>query len=210
MRRAALGLLWLVISGALLTGAAGPGTDAWKGATELGPDGTPARRFIPVELWTGEAWDGRRDLVMRKVSLSHKPAIPWNHPLIAIEGPFPWEKDPGVQLFRRSRISSRTGPVVQLFRINEAKDGLGRVLDERGGKVRGRDEASKFPLGWWRRGEARAYNDSQQTRITIEELDYTFLGAAHSLRFRWTVKHEDTSYVFSPGKGLVALYHHSR
>jgi hypothetical protein len=206
----------LLLSAAALLGlawAAGPGVAAsgWDDATERDATGTPLRRFIPVELWTGAEWDGGRTLALKPVRLSHRPAIPSDHPVITIEGPEPWSEDPTVMVLKRSRRSGRAGEIVQRFRINPQGDGIGRVSDVRRGRQGPVTEASKFPLGWWRAGEARAYEDRQHTRIIIEELDYVFLGVPHALRFRWqtTLKQDgDNSYVFAPGRGLVAVYHH--
>ena len=189
----------------------GMAASVWDDATERDAAGTALRRFIPVELWTGAEWGGGRTLELTPVRLSHKPAIPPDHPVITIEGPEPWTEDPTVMVLKRSRRSGRAGDIVQLFRINPENDGIGRVSDVRGRRQGPVAEASKFPLGWWRAGEARAYEDRQRTRIIIEELDYVFLGVPHALRFRWqtNLKQDgDNSYVFAPGRGLVAVYHH--
>ena len=183
----------------------------WDDATERDSSGKPVRRFIPVELWTGADWAGGRTLALEPVRLSHKPAIPSDHPVITIEGPEPWAGDPTVMVLKRARRSRRTGEIVQLFRINTDNDGLGRVSDSRVHRAGPVAEASKFPLGWWQAGETRAYEDRQQTRIIIEELDYVFLGVPHALRYRWQTNLKsdgDNSYVFAPGRGLVAVFHH--
>jgi hypothetical protein len=210
--RAARLLVFGAVCLVLLWGAGrGLASSVWDDATERDAAGTPVRRFIPVELWTGAEWDGERVLALTPERLSHKPSIPADHPVITIEGPEPWAEDPSVMVLKRARRSGRSGEIVQLFRINAQGDGIGRVTDVRQSRRRESAEASKFPLGWWRAGETRAYDDRQLTRIIIEELDYVFLSVPHALRFRWQTNLKsdgDNSYVFAPGRGLVAVFHH--
>jgi hypothetical protein len=79
------------------------------------------------------------------------------------------------------------------------QDRAGRITD-------GIVTANKFPLGWWRAGEARSYDDRARTSITNEDLDFTYRGVPHSIKFLWrtTLATDGAShYVFSPGIGLA-------
>ena len=174
----------------------------WDKAVENGSDGKPVRRFIPPELYSGAAWDGSRELVLRPMNVTHKPMIPSDHPPIQISGPFPWEGDPEILVIQRTRVSNRSGAVSQIFAINERGDGLGRLSDKRVGRNREKmAECMKFPLGIWTQGEERRCRESV---IQILEIDFTFQGMAHALKFRWN---DEGTYIFVPERGMVATLH---
>lgn len=163
-------------------------------------------RFIPVELWSGAEWDGGRELRMSAAALSFGKT--GNK---SIRGPVAWKR-PGtgemLQVYERD-----SGDKKQLFAITSRGDGLGRVFDSR----YGRDciDEVKFPLGLWKDGETRVFDVScnggrlqRKIRLTIEQIDFTFKGVAHSLKFHWIVDSgkkdgTDMRYTYSPGLGLV-------
>lgn len=176
-----------------------PSAEPWASATRRDGDGRPLTRFVPPELYSGAAWSGDRALVLRPMNVTRKPEQPHDHPAITISGPEAMAGDPTVPVLRRERVSRRKGSVIQHFRINERQDGLGRVSDERPGRSRAMDECFKFPLGEWRKGEERRCRGSV---IRIIELDFEYGCVAHALKFRWN---DEGTYVFAPGRGLVAV-----
>ena len=177
--------------------------DAWDDAYSPGT----GERFIPIELWTGMAWDGSRDLLPSK-------AIPNDNSRIKISGPEDYTRpNTGETLKVYRRVNKKK---VQLYAVTSRKDGLGRVYDNR--YNRNCVDEVKFPLGLWRQGESRNYRIECETRsrtirLTIEDIDFTYGGVAHSLKFRWVVdgghrKNQDNSYIFSPNRGLMSFQSH--
>jgi hypothetical protein len=175
-----------------------------SGPWDLAYDVQTKSRYIPVELWTGGDWDGTRELKMRPVSLDfggHK----------HISGPSPYVR-PGtsteILVYERTNKDKR-----QLFTLSSAGDGLGRVYDSR--FERNCTDEIKMPLGLWQNGETRTFKIEcnggtlhRTIELTVEEIDFTYLGIRHSLRFHWVVdggqgKATDMRYTYSPGKGLV-------
>jgi hypothetical protein len=168
-------------------------------------DSTTKSRFIPVELWTGAAWDGTHELKMSPADLTFGGTK-------RIVGPVAWKRPNGetVQVYVRENRGK-----LQRFTLSSRGDGLGRVSDSRYERDC-RDEV-KFPLGTWKEGESRTFevpcNDGRLLRrivVTIERLDYVHLGVPHSLRFHWVVdggnsRGTDMRYVYSPGRGLVSV-----
>ncbi len=177
------------------------GTSPWDAAY----DAASGKRFIPIELWTGGEWDGNRDLRMTPAYLTFG-----NHNQKGITGPVAWKRastGETIQVYERYNRGKK-----QRFTLSSRGDGLGRVDDSR----YGRDciDEVKFPLGLWKKGEQRVFqvpcnSGKLQRRITltIEEIDYTYNGAPHSLRFKWLVdsgkRDIDMTYIYSPGLGLV-------
>jgi hypothetical protein len=165
-------------------------------------------RYIPIELWTGQPWDGNRQLRRTAARLSfgargHK----------AITGPVRWTRPgTGETMYVYER---RSGDKKQLFAVSSRGDGLGRVFDSR----YGRDcvDEVKFPLGLWKQGESRLFPVTcnggklrRTIRLTIVQLDFASGGVAHSLQFHWVVDDgkqpgTDMVYTYSPGKGLVSV-----
>src|SRR6185295_5952376 len=100
----------------------------------------PQTRFIPVELWTGAAWDGREELRMGPANFSFG-----ERSRKGISGPVPWTR-PGAKepmlVYERSNRGKK-----QLFALSSRGDGLGRVYDSR--YPRDCVDEVKFPLGRW-------------------------------------------------------------
>jgi len=178
--------------------------DAWDDA--YSPDAD--ERFIPIELWTGMAWNGSRDLLLSE-------AIPNENSRVKISGPEDYTRpNTGERLKVYRRVNKKK---VQLYSVTSRKDGLGRVFDNR--YNRNCVDEVKFPLGIWRQGESRNYRIECETRsrtirMTIEEIDFSYGGVEHSLKFRWVVdggygKNQDNSYIFSPNRGIVRFQSHS-
>lgn len=173
---------------------------------EAAYDAANRTRFIPVELWTGGVWDGNRDLHLPKADL-----IFGKRAEKRINGPFAWTR-PGsgetIQVYERINRGKK-----QLFTVSARRDGIGRVYDSR----YGRDcmDEVKFPLGLWKQGEQRVFDIScnggklrRTIVLTIEDIDYVYMGAPHSLRFKWLVdggrgRNTNMTYIYSPGSGLV-------
>jgi hypothetical protein len=192
----ALGVLVALLSAA--TAAAQP--TGW----ERGYDAATGVRFIPVELWTGGAWDGTHAIRTLPADLAFGRGK-------RITGPIPWTPPVGgdpILVYERTERSKR-----QLFALAPDGTGLGRVYDSRyprycPGEV-------KFPLGYWKQGEIRDYRrpcgpgqGSRTLRVTIEHIDFTYASVAHSLRFHWLMdegrgRGTTMRYTYSPGLGLV-------
>ena len=199
------GILRLAQLAALLAaGAAHAESSPWAASY----DPATRSRFIPVELWTGGEWDGRREIRMTPADLTFG-----KRGEKRLRGPVAWTR-PGasepIQVYERDNRGKK-----QLFALSSRGDGLGRVFDSR----YGRDciDEVKFPLGVWKEAETRVYDVScnngtlrRRLRVTIEKLDFTYEGVAHSLQFHWVVDGgrkpgTDMRYIYSPGRGLVSL-----
>ncbi len=188
--------------------------DAFNSATK--------ERFIPVELFTGGAWDGKHELVLNRVSTTacatvsgrERPCDKYD-----ITGPFEtetndtkieWAGDK-VSYYRRI-FNIRSGQVESHFTINSSRDGLVRIYDkrERWGARTYSGLGSKFPLGYWKEGEVRNYCSRVPIKIEIIELD----GPNHCLTFRWVIgrgqgKNDDNSYTFCPDRGITNIRHNN-
>lgn len=174
------------------------------------------KRFIPVELWAGAEWDGKKEI--RLVGLDTVTGKRKNR---TIKGPMQWKHlHTGDTLSVYERINQKQAGVKrQLFALNEDKSGIGRVYDSRPGYP---DRTFKgeviFPLGYWNRGEQRDFRYIEYTAagplkrlatIKIRRLDYEYKGMSHSLKYDWilcdangrVLFHEN--YIYSPGKSLV-------
>jgi hypothetical protein len=196
----------LLVAGALLAAGVSRAADlsAWDGSY----DASTGTRFIPVELWTGSAWDGVRELRMKPADLQFGKQGEKN-----ITGPTAWTR-PGatetIQVYRRINRGKK-----ELFTLSSRGDGLGRVFDSRYGRAC--VDEIKFPLGLWREGETREFNVScndgklqRKMTLTIEKLDFVHDRIPHSLQYHWIVdggKGRETNmhYIYSPGRGLVSL-----
>jgi hypothetical protein len=178
---------------------------AWTAAY----DTTTHARFIPVELWTGAAWDGHREITATPAHLSFG-----REARKSIDGPIEWTRaSNGQKLMVYERVN---GGKKQLFAISSRGDGIGRVYDSR--YDRDCVDEVKFPLGYWHQGEVRDFdvpcnNDEliRKIRVTIEEIDFEFSGKPHSLKFHWQIlngfgKATDMHYTYSPGEGMVSEY----
>jgi hypothetical protein len=167
-------------------------------------------RFIPVELWTGGAWTGNRDLALPAADLSFGDNFDkyitgpddWTHPV----------SGDTVKVYRRENKGK-----LQLFTVRKDGAGLGRVFDSRGDRVC--TDGVKFPLGLWREGETRTFafpcwkngrSFMRTVRITIEKIDFEHRGVAHALRYLWVADQGDrkglnNAYTYAPGKGNVEI-----
>jgi hypothetical protein len=163
-------------------------------------------RFIPVELFTGAAWDGRHELRMQKVDLVFGPRGEKR-----IVGPVDYVR-PGatqpIQVYERWNRGKK-----QLFALSSRGDGLGRVYDSR--YPRDCVDEVKFPLGLWKEGEKRVFTvqcDGGRSRrvieLTIERIDFVHGGKSGSMQYHWLLdggrgRGTDMRYVYRPGEGLV-------
>jgi hypothetical protein len=191
---------------------------AWENSTNR----ETKERYIPVELWAGTEWDGAKELKMPKVDETFRHRSEYK-----IKGPTEWKHPVTGQTFVvYERINpGREGVKWQLFSINQEQNGLGRVYDTRRELgTRTFSGGLKFPLGYWKEGETRKFlykhyegtkeSDRAET-LTIKQIDFTFLGAAHCLEFYWTATDRDETktydrqtYVYCPGKSMVSEIQH--
>ena len=174
-------------------------------------------RFIPVELWTGEAWDGNMEIQLKPSNIrfgrrSHK----------TITGPMDWRHPKsGKMMAVYERINKTTkGTKRQLFAVNPNATGLAKVFDSRPNmKTRYQSHnAVLFPLGWWKKGERRQYvytvyaNGKKYVRkatLRMRRLSFTYKGIEHAMKYDWimadmegnVIYHE--RFIYAPGKGLV-------
>jgi hypothetical protein len=180
-------------------------------------------RFIPVELFTGEKWDGKHELVLKEATTSASACDPVTRQRCTtfnITGPFKTEKNDTkiewvgdeIPYYRRIFSTRRMGEVESLFTINNSKDGLVRIYDKRKqwGARTYDGLGSKFPLGYWKQGEVRTYPSRRPTRIEIIELD----GPNHCLTFRWIIgkgerRNMDNNYTFCPNRGFTYFSHNN-
>jgi hypothetical protein len=119
---------------------------AWEGSINPGTK----ERYVPVELWAGAEWDGKKELQMPQVDGTYrhrKAPIEWEHPTL------------GQKFLVYERINpGKDGVKLQLFTINQDQNGLGRLYDGRPGRD-GRLSSGglKFPLGLCKEGETRKF-----------------------------------------------------
>ena len=192
--------------------------NAWESSTN------PAtkERCIPVELWAGAEWDGKKELKMPKVdgTYRHRKAT------YQIKGPMEWEHPTmGRKFLVYERINpGKDGTKWQLFTINEDQNGLGRLYDGRPGRD-GRLSSGglKFPLGLWKEGETRKFTyqvwQSKEAErvesITIQQINFVFEGNWHCLEFYWAATsrsggtiYDRQTYTYCPGKSMVSQIQH--
>ena len=189
--------------------------EVWDAAT----DSATQSRFIPMQLIVPGVWDGTRRIDLPIAEWGDAEETVWT-------GPVDWRNPYTGQtltVYDRRRTNKREGLVEQKMAIRVDGSAIGRVYDSRfGGLVC--DQEAKFPLGVWKQGEVRTYDyvclttrngqvvtQRRTARITIEELDYRYIGIAHSIRFAWRYSDSDSgkvvdhrTYIFSPGRGLAA------
>lgn len=186
--------------------------DPWEASI----DKVRKERFIPVELWTGAAWDGGRDLAMRSVdaTYSHRKTV------YLIRGPQEW-KHPvtGETCAVYERANPGGGDKKQLFAVNAEKSGLGRVYDARAELgLRTFSGGLKFPLGLWKEGETRklAYRhfsgkgeSKREETLTLRRVDLAHGGAQHCIDFDWKLTDggekviDRNNYIYCPGRSMV-------
>ncbi len=203
----------LIIIALILTTSCATLQSPWQGA-ENKKSGV---RFIPIELWTGEEWDGNMNLEMKP---AHFKFGKRNHKLI--KGPVQWRHPiTGSNLMVYERINETIeGTKRQLFTLNSEKTGLAKVYDKRPGrKVRFQsDNAVLFPLGWWKKGERREYHfveyvngkkTKRKATIRMRRLSFTYKDVKHAMKFDWiltdlsgkVIFHE--RFIYGPGKSLM-------
>jgi hypothetical protein len=209
--------LALFVVAALASGAAAE-PESWN----LSIDPATKARFIPVELWTGAEWDGKKELKMSnaetrfgdRLNKDIKGPIEWKHPMT------------GATLVVYERTNQeRDGVKSQLFAMNEEKTGLGRVYDSRTELgMRTFSGGLKFPLGYWKQGETKQvvetrYEGSRvETRIEsikITQLDFTYRETSHRLEFEWIYQEsrrakiiDHQTYTYCPNQGMVKQVKH--
>jgi hypothetical protein len=212
--------LGLAASGlSVLPPAAGFALDlkGWEGATNR----ETKERFIPVELWSGLDWDGKRELKMLQVDGRYR----HGNVSYQIKGPTEWKHPNNGEtylVYERLNPGRRAGDAKwQLFAINQEQSGLGRVYDARPDLgTRTMSGGLKFPLGYWKEGETRKltykhYNGPKESSmvefITVKQIDFSFIGNDHCLEFYWALTRTDErktldhhTYVYCPGKSMVS------
>jgi len=181
------------------------------------------QRFIPVELFTGERWDGKHELNLKEASTTACAIVigrdrPCDN--YYLSGPFKTDTNNTkiewagneIPYYKRTYSTQRGGEVESFFTINNSRDGLGRIYDKRKqwGVRTYKGLGSKFPLGYWKQGEVRTYPSDRPTRIEIVELD----GPNHCLTFRWVIglgerRNQDNNYTFCPDKGFTEFKHNN-
>ncbi|HUN47604.1 MAG TPA: hypothetical protein VMU85_13830 [Stellaceae bacterium] len=181
-------------------------------------DAASRTRYIPLELILGAPWDGRREIAMPAGDFTE--GVPLNRNPSTWHGPVEWQHpETGAKLMIYDR--SRRG-VVQKFAVRTDGTAIGRVADNRN-DISSCDQEGKYPLGLWRQGETRQFDyrcwrgtggatrvTDMITTITIDEIDFSYAGAAHSLQVHWILRHKGEArevdnrvYVFAPGRGVV-------
>jgi hypothetical protein len=189
---------------------------AWKAS--INPE--TKERYIPVELWAGAEWDGKRELKMPKVDGTYRHRTS----AYTIKGPTEWKHPKTGQTFVvYERVNpSKDGDKSQIFTINDDQTGLGRLFDGRPGRdTRSYSGGLKFPLGLWKEGETKLFSykiwdsDESQRResITIKQIDFIFQGLPHCLEIYWTASDKKTTYdrhtyIYCPGKNMVSQIQH--
>ncbi len=193
-------------------------TKAWRDSI----NSQTKERYIPVELWAGAVWDGKRALKMPKVDGTYR----HRRATYQIKGPMEWDHPTmGRKFLVYERINpGKDGVKWQLFTINADKNGLGRVYDGRPGRD-GRLSTGglKFPIGVWKESETRKFvyqvwGSKERERaesITILKIDFVFDGSAHCLEFYWTAANRNETnyydrqtYVYCPGNSMVSQTQH--
>ncbi|HEU4340501.1 MAG TPA: hypothetical protein VFU31_02910 [Candidatus Binatia bacterium] len=193
-------------------------TKAWEDLTNI----ATKERYIPVELWAGAQWDGKKELKMPKVDGTYR----HRRATYQIKGPMEWEHPTMERKFLvYERINpGKDGVKWQLFTINQDQNGLGRLYDGRPGRD-GRLSSGglKFPLGLWKEGETRRFvyqvwqsKEAERVEsITIQQIDFVFQGNSHCLDFYWTATsrnggtiYDRQTYIYCPEKSMVSQTQH--
>lgn len=191
----------------------------WDNATNV----ETKERFIPVELWAGVEWNGRRELEMPTVDGRYR----HNYGAYSIKGPTDWKHTAtgDIHAVYERIYSEKSGTKWQLFVINEERTGLGRLYDGRPNRdTRTYSGGLKFPLGLWKEGETKKFvykvyegskNSERVESITIKQIDFTMGTDPHCLEFYWTVTdksekslYDHHTYTYCPGKSMVHEIHH--
>ena len=138
--------------------ASDPVTAADPNVWEASINSQSKERYIPVELWTGTEWDGKRELRMPAVNGTYRHRTSTYY----IKGPTDWKHPVTGQtstVYERVNPDERRGEdKTQLFTINQDQTGLGRLFDGRPGRdTRTYSGGLKFTLGMWKEGESKPF-----------------------------------------------------
>ena len=220
---------WLVISPLLFsigftvlgsTSAWATDSNVWE--TSINPQ--TSERYIPVELWTGADWDGKRELKMAPVDGTYRHRTSTYY----IKGPTEW-KHPvtGQNSIVYERINpgkNKNDDKSQLFTINPDQTGMGRLFDGRPGRdTRTYSGGLKFPLGLWKEAETKSFVykvwDTTETEraetITIKQMNFTYQGTPYCLEIYWIAtdrsgrkNYDRHTYIYCPGKSMVSQIQH--
>ena len=180
--------------------------EVWKKSIE------GKKRFIPVELWAGVQWDGRKELALPSVDAEYS-HINKPNSQYRITGPNPWLHpvlDKTFLVYERIN-PGKNGIKFQRFTKNRNNTGLGRVYDSRP-KNSSSSEIEidylsgglKFPLGYWQEEEERhlrldefdiAEPHTKTVKILesiiLKKIDSTFedvkknISHKHCIEFKW-------------------------
>jgi hypothetical protein len=167
----------------------------------------PATRYIPLQLIIGDAWNGEQTITYPTGRFVEgvRDGAP-----SAWTGPKQWSHPK----------TARTLTVY--FRERDDQTAIGRVADSRFG-ITACDQEAKYPLGPWKQGEVRTFENRcwfgdrielKETTITIQELDYSCDGHEHCLRVEWVLRNKGSTaspidhrvYVFAPNYGVTREY----
>lgn len=203
----------MILAGLLLVLSCATLSKHWERAE----DKQSGTRFIPIELWSGEKWNGKTDLETLPANFRFGKR---NHKII--KGPRRWHHPvTGQDLNVYERINeTKKGTKRQLFTLNPDGTGLAKVFDSRPQRKTfyQSDNAVLFPLGLWRKGEQREYifdeyMDGQKSwrkaTIRMRRLSFTYKGVKHAMKYDWILKdakgkiiyHE--RFIYAPQKSLM-------
>lgn len=184
-----------------------------KAVPECALDPGVTRRFIPVELLTGNPIPEKPELVFSPVKrvypFLNASADRGDVQETSLEGPVSWTGEGG-QVYE---VYERKVPKAnERFALTPDKTAIGRVYDERFGNA---TNEGKFPVGMWEQGQTRSYNTVYHSprghlpltsSVTVEKLSCTYEGVSGAVQYRWkTSRGLDYSYIYVPGRGLVQV-----
>ena len=171
--------------------------EIWKASIVYDKNGKAIKRFIPVELFTGAKWDGKNVLTL------NTPSNSWQSSDYRVNVVTPAKSIVHDRtVIKRDRTRS-SGRVYQEFEINKNKDGLTMTYQNRRGRIGYDITASKFPIGWWKLGQTKKYDDGMaQTEVSILDLDT----AGHGIEIEWKTNFSEGGhyiYRYLPERGNV-------
>ena len=202
-------------------------TSAWAAdanvwETSINPQ--TKERYIPVELWTGADWDGKRELKMAPVDGTYRHRTSTYY----IKGPTEWKHpvtgQSSVVYERINPGKNKDDDKSQLFTINHDQTGMGRLFDGRPGRdTRTYSGGLKFPLGLWKEGESKSFVykvwDTSETErketISIKQINFTYQSTPHCLEIFWAATdrsgkktYDRHTYIYCPGQSMVSQIQH--
>jgi hypothetical protein len=180
---------------------------------------TPATRYIPLQLIVGDTWNGEQSVTYPAGRFVE--GVRDGAPSIWV-GPKQWvHPKTGRTLTVYFRERDGRNAARQIFAVRDDQTAIGRVADSRFG-ITACDQEAKYPLGVWRQGEVRTFENRcwygdrieiKTTTITIQELDYPCDGHDHCLREEWVLRDKGSNsavdhrvYVFAPNQGVIREY----